>query len=51
MGGDALENARSSTGRFAERVASRLQRTGEKPGGSVEDGWSEQGRHDLLETD
>jgi len=51
VGGSALENARSSTGRFAERVAHKLQRTSPEPDGSVEDRWSEQGRHDVLESD
>lgn len=37
FGSDSLENARMSTGRFAERVATRLQRTGESTQGSAED--------------
>lgn len=51
FGSDTLENARSSTGRFAERVANRLQRASEKPDGSVEDGESQERRQDLLEND
>lgn len=38
FGSDSLENARMSTGRFAERVATRLQRTGESAQESAEDG-------------
>jgi len=51
IGGDTLENARLSTGRFAERVASKLQRTSDKPGGFVEDGDSQQRRQEAIETD